>query len=148
VLLRDVSFRPVSSEPVECIQNWICHLLSQEKLADLLNRRFPLSSGDGELALQVETPIGLCVWRQDEALAFLGPVVVLRDKRRWGLGRQLVKRADMTLRSLGVRTVETTYPAGDPASERLFKACGFKCLGTEHTSGIEWVRVERILKKT
>ena len=93
--------------------------------------------------------VGLCGWRQDEGLGFLGPIVVLPQKRKWGVGGLMLAHAVDALRAEGVRSVESAFPLGDPACGRLFGGFGFREVGNEEgEDGVEWARVERILKKT
>ena len=85
----------------------------------------------------------------DEDFGFLGPVVVSPKKRKWGVGKLLVARAIEEMHADGVRSIESVFPLGDPVCERLFSGQGFRELGHEESEdGIEWSRVERILKKS
>lgn len=137
------------------IKGLIGRLASDRRVADLLYARFDSSargvaSGDaswpGLLAVQRADPVGVCRWRQDEGIAFFGPVVVAEGKRRWGVGRALLERAVGEMRENGVRVVETAYPSACVACARLFAGCAFRPVGPESGPG-DWTRAERILLK-
>ena len=146
--LRDLLIKRYPDPAVERVHEWIGHLASDDEVADLLYSRFARFSGVGLVAVQQEAIVGFCGWQQDEGFALLGPVLVRRDKQKWGTGSHLVDLAIDEMREAGIRTIESTYRSGDQAGERLFKRCGFRSLGAEHCSGVEWTRVERVLKKT
>jgi GNAT superfamily N-acetyltransferase len=134
----------------EGLSEWIGHLALEGEVADSLYTRFSgVRRGTVIEARQGSDLVGVCVWRQDEGFAFLGPVAVHPEKRSWGLGSTLVGRAIEDIRSEGARSIESVYPSGDRASTRLFKQHRFRILGDEHVgTGPTWTRIERHLKKS
>ena len=147
--LRNLVIRRFGDDTLEQYRELIGHLASEREVADLLYKRFPNFRGHGVLAVQKEMTVGLCGWRQDEGLGFLGPIVVLPEKRKWGVGRLMLAHAVDALRAEGVRSVESAFPLGNTACGQLFAGFGFREVGNEEgEDGVEWARVERILKKT
>ena len=118
-------------------------------MADLLYSRFRCFSGVVLVAKQPDAIVGICGWQQDEGFGLLGPILIRKDKRRWGGGTHLVEQAVDEMRTEGIRTIESAYLSEDPCGQRLFTRCRFKTLGNEtFPDGSEWTRVERKLKKT
>ena len=138
------------SSSQEGLSEWIGHLVLEGKVADSLYTRFSdVCRGTVIEAHQGSDLVGVCVWRQDEGFAFLGPVAVHPEKRSWGLGSTLVGQAIEDIRSEGVRSIESVFPRGDKASKRLFKQHRFRILGDEQVgTGPTWTRIERHLKKS
>jgi GNAT superfamily N-acetyltransferase len=149
--LRHLDIQPFEDvASLDRFQDLVGHLALEGEVADLLYNRFgTLCVAPGFLAMQKERPVGICGWRQDEGLAFLGPLAVCPEKRSWGLGGALVDRVLEEVRSEGVRSIESVYPSADPASRKLFFGRGFRVLGQEHGKDrAVWTRVERQLKKS
>lgn len=115
----------------------------------MLYRRFAGFRGSALFATQGDATVGLCGWQQDEGFAFLGPIAVRPDKRKWGAGTHLVACAIDEMRASGIRVIESAFPKDDVPCQRLFTRARFRQVGVEERGGgQDWIRVERVLKKS
>jgi GNAT superfamily N-acetyltransferase len=95
-------------------------------------------------ATEGDAVLGALRLRIAASLAHVESLVVAPERRRQGLGRALVERAEIVANYYNCHKVTLETPAGS-AAERFFEACGYKleAILPQHT----WKRDVAVMRK-
>ncbi|MFH1998420.1 MAG: GNAT family N-acetyltransferase [Planctomycetota bacterium] len=97
---------------------------------DYVFRAFLRFDGDGcFIAEENSRPVGMCIAVSYGEQGFLGELIVVKEQRRRGTGRQLLEHSIQYLHGLGCKSV---YLDGDTPAVPLYERIGFRHVAKSH----------------
>jgi len=118
------------------VQCKLCPEVSNEELNTLFAAAWPGPRQDGDFGRVLRHSLGyVCAYEQGELIgfvnvawdggahAFLLDTTVRPDRQREGIGRQLVRHAEVLVRRNGVEWLHVDF---EPRLEEFYRKCGFR----------------------